>query len=366
MSKLMFKGFDKNLKCRDFQYEVGKEYIHDGNIEVCESGFHACENPMDVFEYYPPANARYCEVTGDGKESSDKYGKKTSFEKIKINTEIGLGGIIKAGTKFCFDRVEWTRENTTTEYKSGASAEGNYSGASATGNCSGASAIGDYSGASATGNYSGASATGNYSGASAIGDYSGASAIGDYSVASATGDYSGASVTGNCSGASATGDYSGASVTGNYSGASTTGDWSGASATGYRSGASATGYYSVASVTGNCSGASATGYMSRASATGDYSEASVTGNCSEASAIGDYSGASAGKGSVAMAVGLQTRAKGEIGSWLVLTECKKTKDGKIDIKNVKVAKVDGVKIKADTWYTIEKGKFIEVNEEYYE
>ena len=204
MSKLMFKGFDKNLKCRDFQYEVGKEYIHDGNIKVCESGFHACENPMDVFEYYPPNKARYCEVTGDGKESSDEEGKKTSFEKIKINAEIGLGGIIKAGIKFCFDRVKWTKENTATGYKSGASA------------------------------------------------------------------------------------------------------------------------------------------------------------------TGDYSGASAGKGSVAMAVGLQTRAKGEVGSWLVLTECKKTKDGEINIKNVKVAKVDGIKIKADTWYTLERGKFIEAKEEDYE
>ena len=222
MSKLMFKGFDKNLKCRDFQYEVGKEYIHDGNIKVCESGFHACENPMDVFDFYPPNKARYCEVTGDGKESSDEEGKKTSFEKIKINAEIGSGGIIKAGIKFCFDRVKWTKENTATGHKSGASA---------------------------------------------------------------TGDYSGASATGNCSGASAT---------------------------------------------------------------------------------GDYSGASAGKGSVAMAVGLQTRAKGEVGSWLVLTECKKTKDDEINIKNVKVAKVDGIKIKADTWYTLERGKFIEAKEEDYE
>ena len=240
MSKLMFKGFDKNLKCRDFQYEVGKEYIHDGNIKVCKSGFHACENPMDVFEYYPPNKARYCEVTGDGKESSDEDGKKTSFEKIKINAEIGLGGIIKAGIKFCFDRVKWTKENTAT---------------------------------------------------------------------------------GNCSGASATGYKSGAS------------------ATGYKSGASATGDYSGASATGNCSGASATGYKS---------------------------GASAGKGSIAMAVGLQTRAKGEVGSWLVLTECRKTRDGEINIKNVKVAKVDGIKIKADTWYTLERGKFIEAKEEDYE
>lgn len=92
-------------------------------------------------------------------------------------------------------------------------------------------------------------------------------------------------------------------------------------------------------------------------ATGDYSGASATGNCS---------GASAGKGSIAMAVGLQTRAKGEVGSWLVLTECRKTRDGEINIKNVKVAKVDGIKIKADTWYTLERGKFIKAKEEDYE
>ena len=283
MSKLMFKGFDKDLKCRDFQYEVGKEYVHNGDVKICGSGFHACDNPMDVFEYYPPSKSRYCEVEGSGKK--DTEGNKTSFEKIKIITELGLGGIIQAGIKFCFEKVKWTNKNTSTGYKSGASTTGYYSGASTTGYKSGASATGD------------------------------------------------------CSGASATGYKSGASTTGNRSGASTTGYKSGASTTGYKSGASAT---------------------------GDYSGASATGDCSGASAIGNYSGASAGKGSVAMAVGLQTRGKGEVGSWIVLTECKKTKDGEINVKNVKVAKVDGVKIKADTWYTLEKGKFIEAKDEDYE
>ncbi len=169
--KKLYKGFDKDLKCRGFQYEVGKEYTHDGEVKCCNGGFHACENPFDVFDYYPPNKAtRYCEVEGGGKEDKDEN--KSCFEKIKIVAEITLGGLIQAGIKFCFDHVKWSDK------------------ASATGDYSGASATGDYSGASATGYKSGASATGNYSGASATGDYSGASATGDYSCGSGRGKYS--------------------------------------------------------------------------------------------------------------------------------------------------------------------------------
>ena len=250
MGKTMYKGFDKDLKCLGFQYEVGKEYIHEGTVELCKSGFHACENPFDVFAFYPPDNLhRFCVVEGSGKE--DVKRNKTSFEKLKIKVELGLSKFIKAGVQFCLDRVKWTNR------------------------------------------------------------------------ASATGDYSGASATGDCSGASVTGDCSGAS------------------ATGFKSGASAT---------GRCSGASATG---------DYSEASVTGNCSGASATGYKSGASAGKGSVALSVGRDARAKGSIGSWLVLTQCHRDVTVKEDfIDLVKVVKVDGKHIKADTWYTLKEGKFV--------
>jgi len=375
MGKTMYKGFDKDLKCRGFQYEVNKEYVHDGKVEACESGFHACENPFDVFDFYAPNEFhRFCEVEGSGKE--DKWDGKSSFEKIKIVIETGLGGLISAGVKFCLDRVRWTDETSATGFKSGASATGNYSGASVTGNHSVASVTGDYSGASATGNCSGASATGFKSGASATGFKSGASATGNCSGASTTGncsgasvtgDYSGASATGNCSGASATGHRSGASATGRRSGASATGDCSGASATGNYCGASATGDCSGASATGNYCGASATGDCSGASATGNYCGASATGNCSGALATGHRSGASAGKGSVALSVGRDTRAKGSLGSWIVLTQCHHDEsDGEDYIDTVKVAKVDGKRIKADTWYTLEEGKFVLANDNDYE
>ena len=60
-----FKGFDKDLKCRDFQYEVGKEYETDKKpIRCTENGFHLCTEPLDVLSYYDPANSIFHEVLG--------------------------------------------------------------------------------------------------------------------------------------------------------------------------------------------------------------------------------------------------------------------------------------------------------------
>ena len=194
MGKTMYKGFDKDLKCRGYQYEEGKEYVHEGEVKACEGGFHACENPFDVFDFYSPNEFhRFCEVEGSGKE--DKQDRRSSFEKIKIVAEIGLGGLIKAGVKFCLDRVKWAGKSSATGYKSGASA---------------------------------------------------------------------------------------------------------------------------------------------------------------------------GKGSVALSVGRDTRAKGSLGSWIVLTQCHKNKeDGQDYIDLVKVAKVDGKRIKADTWYTLKEGKFVIADDDEY-
>ena len=103
-----YKGFDKDLKCRDFQYEVGKDYEQDGNIKCCEKGFHACEFPYDVFSYYAPGrNNRYCTVTLSGEMDKKDGDSKVASSKIHIETEIGLVGIIKAGVKFIFDKVNW-------------------------------------------------------------------------------------------------------------------------------------------------------------------------------------------------------------------------------------------------------------------
>ena len=72
-----FKGFDKDLKCRGFQYEVGKEYEQKGEIRCCDNGFHFCEDPFDALDYYHPTNSRYCEVEGEGE--IDRGAKKLQF-----------------------------------------------------------------------------------------------------------------------------------------------------------------------------------------------------------------------------------------------------------------------------------------------
>lgn len=99
-----YKGFNKDMTCRGFAYEVGKEYEHDGPVKVCEAGFHACENPFDVLDYYGDIlEHRYCEVEQSGETKND--GNKSVSSKIKINAEIGFPGLFKAG-------IEWIKEVT--------------------------------------------------------------------------------------------------------------------------------------------------------------------------------------------------------------------------------------------------------------
>ena len=103
-----YKGFDKNLKCRDFQYEIGKEYEMDGEIRVCNRGFHACESPFEVFDHYSMIGSRFCEVEQDGNISKEDRGTKICSSKIKIKAELKLADMINLG-------VEWLKEITSPE-----------------------------------------------------------------------------------------------------------------------------------------------------------------------------------------------------------------------------------------------------------
>lgn len=125
-----YKGFDKDLKCRGLQYEIGKEY-EEKEAKVCEKGFHACENPLEVFNYYPPCDGnRYCEVDQDGELSKHGGDSKVASTKIKIGVELGLKGLIQAGVSFILDKVNWKDDAATNT--------GYYSAATNTGNCSAA------------------------------------------------------------------------------------------------------------------------------------------------------------------------------------------------------------------------------------
>ena len=129
-----FKGFDKNLKCRNYQYEVGKDFEETGNIKACNNGFHFCENPADIFSYYPPSDSgnlnRYCEVEGTGKIDKDSDDSKIACSKIHISAEIGIKGLINAWVKFILDKVNWDDSKATnTGYQSAATNTGDQSAA---------------------------------------------------------------------------------------------------------------------------------------------------------------------------------------------------------------------------------------------
>ena len=222
-----YKGFDKDLQCRGFQYKVGETFEEKGTIKACESGFHFCENPFNVFCYYPPSDSRYCNVEGDGKIDTDNNNSKVACSKLHIHTEIGLSGLISAGVKFILEKVDWGDSKSTN-----------------------------------------------------------------------------------------------------------TGDQSAATNTGYRSAATNTGNQSAATNTGN---------QSAATNTGDQSAAIVEG-----------------KDSIAIITGYDSKAKGEIGCWIVLTERGEWNGQTYPILDVKAFKVDDDIIKSNTFYKLVNGKPIEV------
>ena len=136
-----YKGMTADMTCRGFQYEVGKEYETD-NAAACECGFHACEYPLDVFNYYPPAGNRFFEVEQGGKLSRSKEDSKVASTKIKIGAELSIAGLVKAA-------VEYTNEHCTQGEEEHAT--GDWGAASVTGNLGAASATGNLGAASATG-----------------------------------------------------------------------------------------------------------------------------------------------------------------------------------------------------------------------
>jgi len=98
-----YKAFDKDLSCRGFKYEVGKEYEETGDIKACEKGFHACPYPLDVFSYYTPAGSRFCEVEQSGK-IDDSESDKVCSSKIRIGAELDIRGLVKAAVSYVKER----------------------------------------------------------------------------------------------------------------------------------------------------------------------------------------------------------------------------------------------------------------------
>ena len=152
-----YKGFTKDMKCRGFQYEEGKEYVHDGEVSVCNSGFHACERPLDCFNYYSPSESVYHEVEINGDVSKATDDSKVAGSKIKVGARLNILGLVKA--QFEYVKLHTINENTDPATANagdcGAANAGDYGAANA-GDCGAANA--GYRGAANAGDYGAANA----------------------------------------------------------------------------------------------------------------------------------------------------------------------------------------------------------------
>lgn len=308
---IAYKGTDKFMRCNGFQYAVGKEYKHSGDIELFERGFHACPNPLDVFRYYPPDGYnRFFEVEQSGETITDD--KKIVSKKIKIIRELSIKEMFEIcaseGTSKDFEH------KNTTKYHSHAITSGNCADASTSGNRSFAHTFGHFAHATTTGDDSHASTSGSDSHAYTAGDVSHANTADQHSHANTAGDYSNANTIGKKSNASTSGESSHANTT---------------------------------------------GFRAHATTSGDMSNASTYGDLSNAMTSGDYSHAStAGKDSIACALGIRAAARAYNG-WIVIVDWRYSTKNDWYIHKIYTAKVGqkikGVTIKPGLYYWFDNG-----------
>ncbi|MCK9114919.1 hypothetical protein MZA51_03035 [Haemophilus influenzae] len=140
---IAYKGFNQDWACRGYQYEIGKTYEHKGNVKACESGFHACEYPLDVLSYYSPAVSKFAVVKMSGETSKDSDDTKIASAKITIETEINLPEMIKKAVEWIKGKVDWDAAKVSnTGYRSAATNTGDQSVAEVSGKQSIAVALG--------------------------------------------------------------------------------------------------------------------------------------------------------------------------------------------------------------------------------
>ena len=142
-----YKGFNKDMTCRGFQYEIGKAYETDA-ADLCSIGFHACENPLDCFGHYVPATSRYCEVEIEDNGQRSPEDSKVVGKKIKIGAELSTEQICKLHFEYVRSRCDPAKTNAAGDRESASagergSASAGWSGSASAGR-SGSASAGDY------------------------------------------------------------------------------------------------------------------------------------------------------------------------------------------------------------------------------
>ena len=298
-----YKGFDKNLRCRGFQYKIGGIYEMDGKIKMCNRGFHACESPFDVFDYYTIIDSRFCEVEQDGNISKWNRGTKICSSKIKIKAELKLADMFNLG-------VEWLKEITSPE-KIKTSIKDNSSGNNAR---IGSSGYGAKIGSSGYDARIGSSGYDARIGSSGYGAQIGSSGYGAQIGSSGNDARIGSS--------------------GNNAKIGSSGDGAQIGSSGYDAQIGSSGDGAKIGSSGYGAKISSSGYGAKIDSTGE--------DC------------------VIMCAGINSVAKASKGSWVTLSEWSYSEEKQRYIPIcVKTEFVDGEKIKADTYYSLKGGVFVE-------
>ena len=336
-----YKAFDKNMQCRGFQYEIGKEYEMDGEIKCCERGFHACKSPMEVWDHYDMLNSRFAEVELSGKIDGEGNSTKVCSSHIKIKAELKLADIIKVG-------VEWLKDITSpTKVKTDIAKNdngGDYAKIGSSGYYAKISSSGDYAKIGSSGGYAQIGSSGYYAQIGSSGDSAQIGSSGYYAKIGSSGDYAKIG---------SSGDYAKIGSSGYYAKIGSSGDYAKIGSSGYSAKIGSSGYYAKIGSSGD---------SAQIGSSGDSAQIGSSGYYAKIGSSGDYAQInSTGEDSVIMCAGNNSRAKAKIGSWITLAEWEWNDEKNHNVPVcVKTEYVDGENIKADTWYRLQNGEFIEV------
>ena len=316
-----YKGFDKDLKCRGFQYEIGKEYeLSNGEpVSVCSNGFHACESPLEILDYYfmdGHANlSRFCEVEQSGEFSKEVDSTKVASSKIKIKKEITFSDLIELS-------VEWLKEKTSNDRG---------------GNCTKIVSSSDDAKIGSSGNYAQIGSSG-YS--SQIGS------SGDYAQIGSSGDNARIASSGYSAQIGSSGDTAKIGSSGSYAQIGSSGD------------------YAQIGSSGDFAQIGSSGYSAQIASSGNHAQIGSSGDTAKIGSSGDFAKIdSTGEDSVIMCAGRDSAVKAKKGSWITLAEWYIDEETiQMKPKYVKTEYVDGERIKEDTWYKLVDGEFVETNE----
>ena len=332
MSVKGYKAFGKGMVCRDKQYEENTTYEENGS-EICKAGvMHFCENPFDVLDYYPLVDENgdisdFAEVEAIGEIYKDKD--KIATNKLHIGAKLGLKGFIKACVDFTIEktRVEPMKDNITDN--SGDSAQ--------------IGSSGDFAKIGSSGYSAKIGSSGDYAQIGSSGDFAKIGSSGDYAQIGSSGDFAKIGSSGYSAKIGSSGDF--AKI----------------GSSGYSAKIGSSGDYAQIGSSGDYAQIGSSGDFAQIGSSGDFAKIGSSGDSAQIT--------SEGKDSVVMAAGYNSIARAKIGSWITLAEWVKTNitDEKGNCiwkpKCVKTEYVDGVRIKADTFYRLVNGEFKEESEE---